>query len=89
MKTYTFESSVTITMTTTVKASSLPAAIRKAKSRRVMSLCGQCGDANDDDDEWRTTGDLDGDPTISPLSGVSVDGVPMEGRELESAMVRW
>jgi hypothetical protein len=87
-KTYTFEGSVTITMTTTVEASSLPDAIKKAKSRGVMSLCYSCGDQADDE-LWCTTGELDGDPASSPLSGVSVDGVPLEGAALESAMVRW
>lgn len=59
---------VTISMNVVVRAPSKEEAIEAAKSADMMSLCHQCSEgtsaSRDDVLEWRTSGELDGEPQI-------------------------
>ena len=72
---YSFSVEMMISMSIDVEAKSIEEAIKKAESAPVMSLCHQC--ARGDDGEWRTSGELDGDPSSSRMvhacEGHSVD----------------
>ena len=53
---------VTISMSTLVEAATEAEAIEIANDRTIMSLCHQCASGEDDDQEWVTSGELDGTP---------------------------
>lgn len=53
---------VTISVLTDVEAESEDEAIRLAEERSVIGLCHQCGGNRTRDEEWVTSGELDGEP---------------------------
>lgn len=88
MSYYILVVNTSISLHTAVDAPSLSEAIEIAKRRAVMSLCHHCSN-KDDEAEWVTSGELDGDPATSPLVDVVVDGESLGQSALECAMVRW
>ncbi len=62
MKRYRVCGVVTISISTVVHAKSKAAAEKAALERGMVSLCHQCADG-DQDEEWVTSGELDGEPT--------------------------
>lgn len=83
---YTFVVNATITMTTTVHATSMSQAIEKAQAKGAMHLCHQCN-GQDSTEKWCT--ELDCEPCVSPLVEVSVDGVELKDAALLEAMSDW
>ena len=63
---YIVNGHVTISISTTVVASSVVAARRKALERGMQSLCHQCA-TGDPEEEWVTSGELDGEPVITDV----------------------
>ena len=53
---------LTISVWTRVEAASAKDAVREARERAVPGLCHQCA-TGAPDDEWSTSGELDGEPT--------------------------
>ncbi len=64
MPKYIITTPITISLHTIVEADSAEEAKDIAFARSVQSLCHQCaGSRNDEDEEeWRTSGELDGEP---------------------------
>lgn len=83
---YRFVVVVGITLLVDVFATSLEDAVQKAQRASVQSLCHQC--ARGDEGEWRTSGEIDCDPSMCELVEVSVDGEVDEG-ELAQAKEWW
>lgn len=54
---------VTISVHTVVEAKNEKEARVIATGRVVQGLCHQCADSRSADEEWRTSGELDGEPT--------------------------
>lgn len=69
---YSFQIEGTISMHVTVNAPTLEEATRIAAESSVVSLCHHC--ASGATGEWSTSGELDCDPSSSPLVDVTVDG---------------
>lgn len=63
-KKYVASGEITISVSTTVKATSVTQAKRLAAEQPMQSLCGQCGHP-DYDNEWGTSGELDGEVKIT------------------------
>lgn len=63
MPKYIVTGSITISVHTVVDADSPEAAKEEAQSRSVQGLCHQCADSRGADEEWRTSVELDGEPT--------------------------
>lgn len=61
MPKYRVGGTVTISMYIDIEAESPEAAKEAARGAPVMHLCHHCSGVGDDG-EWRTSGDLDGDP---------------------------
>jgi hypothetical protein len=64
-KLYNISAECTISIHAIVEAKSKREAREKAKDLGMMGLCNQCSDGCVDDepsDEWRTSGELDGEP---------------------------
>jgi hypothetical protein len=59
---------LTISLSTVVVAKTAAEAKRKALIRGVVGLCYQCA-AGDDQKEWVTSGELDGEPTNLRIDG--------------------
>lgn len=55
---------ITISMHTIVEAETVEEAKEIASQRPLMSLCWSCSDSKEADQEWRTSGELDGEVTI-------------------------
>lgn len=66
MPKYLVMAEMTISVHTEVEADTLEEAIEIAQGRPVMGLCHQCaasaGSSHADLEEWRTNGELDGEP---------------------------
>lgn len=69
---YTFSATGTISLHVEVEADSLEEAVEKAKEAPIMGLCHQCASTGDEG-EWRTSGELDCDPTYSDLTELLID----------------
>lgn len=65
-KTYRVTGLVTISITTEVKAESAFEAKEKARERPLQTLCHHCASA-ENDEQWATTGELDGEPKIQEV----------------------
>jgi hypothetical protein len=65
---------MTISVHVDVQAENADEARKKAEDCGVMNLCNQC--ANNQVGEWSTSGELDGDVTVS----LSDDVIEIEGR---------
>ena len=78
MAKYYFTVEATITLTAEVEAPTLKAAVKKAQERATQSLCHQC--AHGEKGAWNTSGEIDADPTNSPLvsAGVGDDELDLE-----------
>lgn len=63
MRKYTVSAEVTISIWTIVEAASPEEAKEMAAERSMPSLCHQCAGSEGADEEWRTSGDLDGEAT--------------------------
>lgn len=63
MRRYIVNARVTISMLTHVDANSKSEAIEIAQERPVMTLCHCCGGSDGIDEQWVTSGELDGEPT--------------------------
>jgi hypothetical protein len=61
MKRYRLSAQVTISVSTVVDAESPEAAIEEAENRSMVSLCHQCA-GGEEEVEWITSGELDGEP---------------------------
>lgn len=61
MKRYRLTSTITISVTTVVRARSPKAAKEAGLDTPVMTLCHQCA-SGDETTEWVTSGELDGSP---------------------------
>jgi hypothetical protein len=83
MKRYTFVVNPQITLLFEVEAASLAEALAKAGGAPVMSLCHQC--ARGEQGAWRTSGELDADPTYAELVDAQEDGEDVT----EAARVLW
>lgn len=81
---YRFVVNATITLSVTVEADSLEAAVAEAQSQGTQSLCFQC--ASHRGDEWHTTGELDCDPAGSPVVEVFCDG---EEIDIDAVKALW
>jgi hypothetical protein len=62
MKRFRVAGVATISVHTDVDAETPEEAIQIAKWRPMQRLCFQCSGAEGADDEWRTSGELDGEP---------------------------
>lgn len=62
MPKYMVTSAITISMHTEVEADSAEEAKEIASQRGIMSMCHSCARSDGDDEEWRTSGELDGEP---------------------------
>lgn len=80
-KKYTFVIEATISMNIEVSADSLLDAAKKAQSASVMSLCHQC--AQGENGSWNTSGELDCDPSGSPVVAAYCDGEELDMAEVE------
>lgn len=80
---YTFVVESTISLHIDVEAKSLHAAIRKAQKASVVGLCWQCAQAPEG--EWSTSGEIDCDPSTSPLVDAYCDGEEI----LQDACEEW
>jgi len=92
MTRYCFVINATISLHTDVEAESLEEAIEEAKGRVVMSLCHQCAAGEPDSrDEWRTSGELDTDPSGAELVDLIVEdlGGANAAAEYERAVGLW
>lgn len=67
MSTYWVSGQVTISVSTRVEAKSKKEAKKLAADRGLVNLCRQCADG-DPDDEWVTSGELDGIPSILEIN---------------------
>ncbi len=61
MKEFVVVANVTISVHTRIRARSAAAAIEEASGRGMPTLCHQCAGGNPDED-WCTSGELDGEP---------------------------
>jgi len=77
---YTIVVGATITLATSVRASSLQEALDLAAERRVPGLCDQC--AGDQYVKWATSGALDCEPVGSPIVEVFCDNQAFHSDEL-------
>ncbi len=59
---YKVSGSVTISVYTEVEATSKAEAVRLAQEHPMQSFCHQCSTGSPDE-EWTTSGELDGEPT--------------------------
>lgn len=82
MAIYTFIVEATISMHVDVSAPDLATAVKKAQHAATMSLCHQC--AASQRGEWSTSGELDAEPTLSPLVDAYVDG-----ESIDLATIPW
>lgn len=62
MPNYTVVGLLTISVHTRVEANSPEEAIEIARGRDVPGLCHQCSNSERADEEWSTSGELDGEP---------------------------
>lgn len=62
MPKYQVNGTATISMHTVVEADSPEEAKEIAQERAVQGLCHGCANARGADEEWRTNGELDGEP---------------------------
>jgi len=75
---YRVVGTVTITVLTDVEADSPAAAAEIAEGRPLMGLCWQCasGRGHEKDSEWRTSGELDGEPTVIEVDELDAPSEP-------------
>lgn len=69
---YTVEAQIVISVFTEVEADSEREAISIAAQRNVTDLCASCANKSPDE-EWVTTGELDGEPQKLTIGGAEVD----------------
>lgn len=81
MPKYYFTVEAMITLTTEVEAPTLEAAVKKAQERAAQSLCHQC--AHGEKGTWNTSGELDADPTNSPLVSAGVGNTELDLKEVK------
>lgn len=62
MKRFRVTGVATISVHTDVDAETPEEAIKIAQGRPMQGLCFQCANTEGADDEWRTSGELDGEP---------------------------
>lgn len=62
MAKYRISGQVTISIFTEVEADTPEAAIEEAEGRPMKRLCWSCSDSKTEDEEWVTSGELDGTP---------------------------
>lgn len=82
---YMFSIEATISMNIEVEANTPEAALKLAHEAPVMSLCHLCSDSVPG--EWATSGELDFDPTSSPL--VSVEGEGVDEKIQKKLIAQW
>ena len=87
MKNFTFVVNGTISLHIDVEAETLKQAIEQAHAAPLQSFCHQCSEG--EPSEWRTSGELDCDPTASPLVEVIVDGEELDEKALKRAKANW
>lgn len=86
---YVFSSTATISMHTKVRGTmTLEEAMQIAKSRGNLELCYQCS-TGEVEEQWVTTGELDGDPALSPLVEVTVDDKALSPAKLKVIAKKW
>lgn len=85
---YSIQTVVQISMYTEVRADSLKDALKKAQQRGVQSLCHQCA-SGEPKQEWVTSGELDGEPYVSPLASITVDGEEISKWQMRAAKKLW
>jgi hypothetical protein len=74
MARYRISGQVTISIYTDVEADSPDAAIEEAEGRAMKRLCWSCGDSRGSDEEWVTSGELDGTAQEMKCEGEVGDG---------------
>lgn len=60
-KTWLVSGLITISVSTRVEAECEEEAVGLATERSIMGLCHRCAGSEGDDEEWRTSGELDGE----------------------------
>lgn len=64
LKKYRVTTTLQISVSTVVEATSEEGAREMAAERSVQGLCHECAGSTHEDVEWRTSGELDGEPDV-------------------------